>query len=95
MPRHLSKEEVGQWRQLDVTREVLARVGKELEESVMSIVTGSILSETADRTAMNTADAVGYMRGLNWLIEFEGDEEEDKPQPDRGSFTWTDSQENP
>ena len=86
---------MGQWRREAVTQEVLYRIDQMILESFNSVLSGSLLSDTADRVAINTAHAAGFMEALSWLQEFKGDPEEDKPEPDRGSFTWTDSQEQP
>ena len=89
---YLSLEEVTQWRLDPVTQEVLARAEAEVTESMQSIMDGGLLSDSVDRIAINTAHAGGYIEGLNWLLTFKGDPEDEKPQANTEAFTHTDEQ---
>jgi len=60
---------------------------------MIGIEEGHILSNTADRTAMNLAQQVGYLAGLNFFIRFDGDKQEEKSNPDTGVFTHSDTNE--
>ena len=69
---------------------MLRRAQVEVNESVDAIAEGRILCETADRTAMNAAHCAGYLEGLRFFLDFEGDGPEEEKGPDQGSFTYVD-----
>jgi len=79
---HLNKEEVATWRLDPVTSEILRRLRQERWESLENMASGTTLGTTAAETTQHTADAVGYIRGLDYVLEFQGDPEPEKEQQD-------------
>ena len=77
----LKSEEVSQWKAELVTSEVLRRVQKELEECSLLVCDGATMRDNPLLTVQETADAVGYIRGLRFILDFKGDDKEQEINP--------------
>jgi hypothetical protein len=82
--QELTKAVVRLWQRDPVTVEVMARVNTEIEESLTNIANGTTIGATADLTAQMTSDAVAYIRGLQFVLLFEGDDDKEE-----SATTWT------
>ena len=72
----MTKDEFAIWKAMPETQEALKVVDEELGELVASLSTGGTIdTESVDRTALNTALAVGRIKGLRKLIEMEHEDQ--------------------
>jgi hypothetical protein len=58
-----------------VARMFAEKLASEIEASKEAMLTGGLKSDTADKTAMNFSDSIGYVRGITnamqWLKDIE------------------------
>jgi hypothetical protein len=68
----ITKDEFQVWKAMPETQEALKVVYLEIAEIKESLATGGTVDTySVDRTALNTATAVGRIKGLRKLIEME------------------------
>jgi len=72
---NLSQEEVRQWQAQAVTAEIFRRIEQEYRECVELLSVGATMRDNPLLSVQETADAVGFLRGLKWILDFKGDEE--------------------
>lgn len=71
----LTREELRLWREDRVTKVVVGRLQKELNELTSSLVNGDTLGRSAEETCQLTAFLVGKIDGLVCFLGMEADDE--------------------
>lgn len=67
----LTKNEWAEWKSHPVTEKVLGIVQTELDNHIASVMSGSIIADTADQTAMNATRSTGRIEGLSFIASLE------------------------
>ena len=72
----ITKDEFAIWKAMPETQDALRVVDEEIAQLTASLTTGgTIATDSVDRTALNTAIAVGRIKGLRKLIEMEHEDQ--------------------
>ena len=72
----ISKEELNEWKNYEVTKKIFDLVLEELNESIAQIASGRVVGETMDATAQEACRLSGRISGLSFLVELEEDADE-------------------
>ena len=78
MEEMLTRESVKLWKREPMTAAILQKAQEELNTAVFLLGDGATIGDTVDETAQATIAQIGYIRGLRYLLEFEGMDQEDK-----------------
>ncbi len=72
----MTKDEFEIWKAMPKTQEALKVADEEIDQLTASLASGGTIdTDSIDRTALNTALAVGRIKGLRKLIEMEHEDE--------------------
>ncbi len=71
----LTKEMVEIWRSNDVTKEIMKLAEEERQDAMRHLANGETLIDVGE-AVRDTANVCGFIAGLTWLLDIEGDEDE-------------------
>lgn len=72
----LTQREVNEWRMHPVTEKVFKILEDDTSAFVASVLSGEIIGDTAEATAMNAAKVVGMVQGISRIFDIEGEVDE-------------------
>ena len=72
----LTQKELNEWRQHPTTEKIIKEIMETINVSAAAVLSGEVIADTAEKTAMNVATLTGRIEGLTMVLEIEGDVDE-------------------
>ena len=72
----LTQKEINEWKQHPTTEKIIKEIMETINVSAAAVLSGEVIADTAEKTAMNVATLTGRIEGLTMVLEIEGDVDE-------------------
>ena len=72
----LTRREVTEWKQHPTTEKITSEILEAIDATAAAVLSGEVVADTAEKTAMNVARLTGRIEGLTMILEIEGEVDE-------------------